>query len=113
MSNFQPPATRLQPQQESSPSLTHLLQAQFVHIKSAAASSLTLLYAGLYRVMERREKYFYIEVGEQKEAVSTDQFKPHFGTPLFREPSRLGKAGGWLPTFLPQRECEAEDALWK
>jgi hypothetical protein len=62
---IQPLATRLQPQQKSSQYLAHLLQAQFVHIKrGAAASSLTVLYAGLYRVMERRGKYFYIEGGE-------------------------------------------------
>jgi hypothetical protein len=70
----------LQPQQKSSPYLPPLLQEQFVYIKrGAAASSLTSLYAGPYRAVERRDKYFYIDLKGRKDAVSTDRFKPHLG----------------------------------
>jgi hypothetical protein len=55
-------------------------------------TSLTLLYAGLYRVMERREKYFYIEVGEQKEAVSRP-VQATLGDPTLQgaQPPRKGR----------------------
>jgi hypothetical protein len=52
MSAFQPPATRPQPQQPTSAVLSSLMQAQFVYIKRGpAASSLSPLYAGPYKVV--------------------------------------------------------------
>jgi hypothetical protein len=70
MNAFQPPATRPQPQQLASTVLSSLMQAQFVYIKRGpAASSLSPLYAGPYKVIERGQKYFRLDVGGRSEAV--------------------------------------------
>jgi hypothetical protein len=58
MSAFQPPATRPQPQQPASTVLSSLLKAQYVYIKRGpAASSLSPLYTGPYKVVERGQKF--------------------------------------------------------
>jgi transposase InsO family protein len=52
MNAFQPPAMKPQPQQPASTVFSSLMQAQFVYIKRGpAASSLSPLYAGPYKVI--------------------------------------------------------------
>ncbi len=93
MSGFEPPATRPQPQQLASAALSSLMLAQFVYIKRGpAASSLAPLYAGPYKVVERGQKSFWLDVGGRSEAVSVDRLKPHLGSsPL--QPARPPKRG--------------------
>jgi hypothetical protein len=40
---------------------------------------LSSLYQGPYRVLDRREKFFKLEVGARPEVVSVDRLKPHLG----------------------------------
>jgi hypothetical protein len=76
MSGFEPPASRPQFQHPVSAALSSLMQAQFVYIKRGpAASSLSPLYAGPYRVVERGQKYFRLDVGGRSEAMSVDRLK--------------------------------------
>ena len=93
MSAFQPPATRPQPQQPASAVLSSLMKAQYVYIKRGpAASSLSPLYTGPYKVVERGQKYFRLDVGGRSEAVSVDRLKPHLGaSPL--QPAQPPKRG--------------------
>jgi hypothetical protein len=94
MSAFQPPATRPQPQQPASAFLSSLMKAQYVYIKRGpAASSLSPLYTGPYKVVERGQKYFRLDVGGRSEAVSVDRLKPHLGdSPLQpAQPPRIGR----------------------
>jgi hypothetical protein len=41
---------------------------------------LSPLYQGPYKVLDRREKFFKLEVGGQPEVISVDRLKPHLGT---------------------------------
>jgi hypothetical protein len=41
---------------------------------------LSPLYQGPYKVLERRDKFFKLEVGGQPEVISVDRLKPHLGT---------------------------------
>ncbi len=94
MNAFQPPATRPQPQQPASAVLSSLMKAQYVYIKRGpAASSLSPLYTGPYKVVERGQKYFRLDVGGRSEAVSIDKLKPHLGdSPLQpAQPPRRGR----------------------
>jgi hypothetical protein len=93
MNDFVPPTTRPQPHQLSSTSHASLLQAEFMYVKRGlAVPSLAPLYAGPYKVVERGEKYFRLDMGGHTEAVSTDWLKPHLGSsPL--QPARPPKIG--------------------
>ncbi len=93
MSGFQPPATRPQLQQPASAALSSLMKAQFVYIKRGpAAFSLPPLNADPYKVVERGQKYFRLDVRGRSEAVSVDRLKPHLGgSPL--QPARQPKSG--------------------
>jgi hypothetical protein len=59
------------------------------------APSLTPLYAGPYKVVERREKYFFGDVGEARRRL-----KPHLGNSTLQAarpmPSSRGGGGGGL-----------------
>jgi hypothetical protein len=37
------------------------------------------LYQGLFRVLRRGPKVFYVQIGGSEEAVSVDRLKPHLG----------------------------------
>jgi hypothetical protein len=70
------------------------MKAQYVYIKRGpAASSLSPLYTGPYKVVERGQKYFRLDVGGRSEAVSVDRLKPHLGdSPLQpAQPPRRGR----------------------
>ncbi len=96
MSGFQPPGTWPQLQQPTCAALSSLMEAQFLNIKRGpAASSLSPLYADPYKVVERGQKYFWLDVRGRSEAVSVDRLKPHLGgSPL--QPARPPKRG-WPP----------------
>jgi hypothetical protein len=80
MSQFQPPPTRPIPIQQVSHQEAALHKAEFVYIKSgAAASSISPLYSGPYRVISRGEKTFHVDIGGRDEVVSADRLKPHLG----------------------------------
>jgi hypothetical protein len=80
MSQFQPQATRpvevkLVSQQEAA-----LHRADFVYIRrGTAASSLSPLYSGPYRVISRGEKTFHVDIGGRDKVISADRLKPHLG----------------------------------
>ena len=61
--------------------------------RGPATSSLSPLYAGPYKVIERGQKYFRLDVGGRSEAVSIDRLKPHLGgSPLQpAQPPRRGR----------------------
>ncbi len=41
---------------------------------------LSPLYQGLYRVLDKKEKFFKLEIRGQAEVISVDRLKPHLGT---------------------------------
>ena len=54
-----------------------LLQADFVFIREDASSpSLSPLYRGPYKVLERRDKFFRLQIGDKVDVVSVDRLKP-------------------------------------
>jgi hypothetical protein len=80
MSGFQPPEVQRLPPATSSGLPADLLQAELVYIRrGGAVKPLSPLYDGPYRVLERREKYFRVDIGGLVEAVSADRLKPHLG----------------------------------
>jgi hypothetical protein len=55
-----------------------LHKAEFVYIRrGAAASSISPIYSGPYRVFSRGEKTFHVDIGGRDEVVSADRLKPH------------------------------------
>jgi hypothetical protein len=48
--------------------------------KGGTVPPLSPLYQGPYKVLERRDKFFKLEVGGQPEVISVDRLKPHLGT---------------------------------
>jgi hypothetical protein len=52
---------------------------------------LSPLYEGPYRVLEKNQKYFQLDIGGRAEAVSADRLKPHLGPPQQRRRSRCGR----------------------
>jgi transposase InsO family protein len=78
MSGFKLPGVRRPPPVTSSGLPPDLLQAELVYIqRGGAVKPLSPLYDGPYRVLERREKYFQVDIGGRAEAVSADWLKPH------------------------------------
>jgi hypothetical protein len=81
MRSMQPPPTRQLSYAEAASGLQHLQQAEFVYVrKGGVVPPLSPLYQGPYRVLDRREKFFKLEVGGRPEVVSIDRLKPHLGT---------------------------------
>ncbi len=77
----QPLATRPLTYAEAASGLQALQRADFVYVrKGGMVPPLSPLYQGPYRVLDRREKFFKLEVGGQPEVVSVDRLKPHLGT---------------------------------
>jgi hypothetical protein len=76
---------------------SNLLQAEMVYIRRGGAMKpLSPLYDGPYRVLDRKEKYFRVDIGGRAEAVSADRLKPHLGpsgaTPAV--PAKRGRPPG-------------------
>jgi hypothetical protein len=90
MSGFQPPDVKrptFSPVLESSDGLR---EAELVYVRRGGVlKPLSPLYEGPYRVLEKSQKYFRLDIGGQAEAVSVDRLKPHLG------PSNVAPA---LPT---------------
>ena len=60
---------------------------KFVFVREDASKpSLAPLYRGTYLVVERRSKFFRLQVGDKVDAVSVDRLKPvlSFETSIFR-----------------------------
>ena len=56
-----------------------LLKAKFVFVcEDAVIPTLAPRYLGLYLVLERRSKYFRIQIGCKQDVVSVDRLKPVF-----------------------------------
>ena len=56
-----------------------LLSSKFVFIREDASSlPLSQLYWGPYKVIDRKDKYFKIQIGSKLDNVSVDRFKPVF-----------------------------------
>jgi hypothetical protein len=80
--------------------------------KGRAINPLSPLYDGPYRVLERREKYFRVDIGGRAEVVSADRLKPHLGPSraVPAVPAKRGRPPGpGCQRGLPQ--WEAEDDL--
>jgi hypothetical protein len=80
MSGFQPPEVpRLSPAASLGlpPSL---LQAELVYIqREGTINPLSPFYDGPYRFLEKREKYFQVDIRGRAAAVSGDRLKPYLG----------------------------------
>jgi len=71
-----------------------LKTADFVYIrKDGVSGPLEKCYSGPYRVLERGQKTFNIQVGERQEVVSVDRIKVHQGEddPPVAQPPRRGR----------------------
>ncbi len=66
---------------EAATGLQSLQRAEFVYMrKGGVVPPLSPLYQGPYKVLDRREKFFKLEIGGQPEVISVDRLKPHLGT---------------------------------
>jgi cleavage and polyadenylation specificity factor subunit 1 len=92
--SMQPTPTRQISYAEAASGLQHLQQAEFVYVPP-----LSPLYQGPYRVLDRREKFFKLEVRGRPEVVSTDWLKPHLGTApvTAASPPQRGRPKGPVP----------------
>ncbi len=78
MTRFQPPPTRPVEVKTVSHQEAALHRADFMYIRrGAAASSISPLYSGPYRVISRGEKTFHMDIGGRDVVISTDMLKPH------------------------------------
>ena len=60
-----------------SPLPSSLIQADFVFVREdASVPSLSPLYRGPYKVLERRDKFFRLQIGDKVDTVSVDRLKP-------------------------------------
>ncbi len=113
MSGFKLPGVWRPPLVTSSWLPPDLLQAELVYIqRGGAVKPLSPLYDGPYRVLERREKYFRVDIGGRAEAVSADWLNPTWVCPGGCLPLRL--RGADLLEQDGQRrlpQWEAEDDL--
>jgi hypothetical protein len=79
--SVQPPPTRpLTYAQAAAACPPALLTAEYVYVRrGGAVPPLSPLYVGPFRVQERAQKFFNLEVGGREEVVSVDRLKPHLG----------------------------------
>ena len=78
---MQPPLTHQTAYTTATADHQHLQQAEFVYVrKGGIVPPLSPLYQGPYRILDRREKFFKLEVRGRPEVVSIDWLKPHLGT---------------------------------
>jgi hypothetical protein len=71
-----------------------LASADMVYVRrGAAAGPLAPQYTGPFAVIEKRPKFFRLQVGDREEAVTVDRLKPHLGSsPLLPAvPPRRGR----------------------
>jgi hypothetical protein len=106
---MQPPPTRQISYAEAAAGLQHLQQAEFVYVrKGGVVPPLSPLHQSPYRVLDRRENFFKLEVGGLPEVVSEDRLKPHLGTApvMAASPPQRGcpkGLGQWRPPIQPFR----------
>ena len=56
-----------------------LLSSEFVFVREdSSVPPLSQLYRGPYKVVDRKEKYFKLQIGSQQDNVSVDRLKPVF-----------------------------------
>ncbi len=79
--NVQPPPTRpLTYAQAVAVSPPALLAAEHVYVRrGGVVPPLSPLYVGPFRVKERAQKFFKLDIGGHEEVVSVDRLKPHLG----------------------------------
>jgi transposase InsO family protein len=76
----QPLPTRQLSYAEAASGLQQLQQAEYVYVRrGGVVPPLSPLYQGPYRVLEKSQKFFSLEVGGRTEVVSVDRLKPHLG----------------------------------
>jgi hypothetical protein len=106
---MQPPPMRQISYADAASGLQHLQQAEFVYVrKGGVVPPLTPLHQSPYRVLDRREKFFKLEVGGLPEVVSVDRLKPHLGMApvMAASPPKRGCPKGpeqWRPPVQPFR----------
>ena len=75
---FGPPQHHVLPSQPQ-PLPCELLTAEFVFVRDDASKPpLSLLYRGPYKVLERFEKFFNLQIGDKSDSVSVDRMKAVF-----------------------------------
>jgi hypothetical protein len=80
MSRFQPPDVKRPTFSPVSRSSDGLREAELVYVRRGGVlKPLSPLYKGPYRVLEKSQKYFRLDIGGRAEAVSVDRLKPHLG----------------------------------
>jgi hypothetical protein len=93
--SVQPPPTRpLTYAQVAAACPPALLAAEHVYVRrGGAVPPLSPLYVSPFRLMERAQKFFKLEIGGREEVVSVDRLKPHLGkAPVAAaEPSTRGR----------------------
>jgi hypothetical protein len=70
-----------------------LQAAQFVFVRSPpAAPALSPAYRGPYKVLEKGDKFFKIQLGGAADKISVDRLKPYLGSePVIAVPPRCGR----------------------
>ncbi len=101
----QPLATQPLTYAEAASGLQSLQRAEFVYVrKGGVVPPLSPLYQGPYKVLDRRENFFKLEIGGRPEVVSVDRLKPHLGTApdTAASPPQRGhpKGSGAVETFI-------------
>ena len=57
------------------------MEAEYVFVRDDASKPpLSLLYRGPYLVLRHSEKFFILQIGDKKDAVSVDRLKPVFSS---------------------------------
>ncbi len=114
MTWFQPPPTRPVEVKPISHQEAALHRADLVYVRrGTAASSLSPLYSGPYRVISRREKAFHVDIGGRDKVISAERLKPHLGRApvLPATPPKIGRlpaspSGGIGGQGRPPEEAE-------
>ena len=74
-----PPQHHVTPQPQPLPRA--LMEAEYVFVRDDASKPpLSPLYRGPYLVLRRSEKFFILQIGDKKDAVSVDRLKPVFSS---------------------------------
>jgi len=92
-----PPTTPLRERNYKEKSHPGILKdVRFVYVRRGAISGpFTSKYSGPYRVLEKRQKFFKLQLGQRTDWVSADRLKPHTGgDPAAAEPPRRGRPPG-------------------
>jgi hypothetical protein len=75
-----------------------LQAAQFVFVRlPPAAPALSPAYRGPYKVLEKGDKFFKIQLGGTADKISVDRLKPYLGSePVIAVPPRRGRPANQL-----------------